>query len=247
MRSAAIVRAIRFRSGSDGILRDTGDGSRLQTLMGCGDEREQRDSRYFRFFGTNPEVRRLGEDRLHLKSNAGELVLAKPETWRLANAPEFSEIAGRWVPRMALSYEGWGHSGFGIGERSGVITIASRQVSWSECPEAPVAIEWTEDARLTRVAEGLRNCDASADRSDNGRQQVMEILRASPAVMRTGPNFITLIDGTGEKGRELQLQSEESVLNPPPPPPLPVGRGSPPPRAAAAAATALPVPMPSRN
>ena len=215
--------------GADAILRDTGDGSRLQTLMGCPPDWEDRDGRFFGFFGSNPEVTRPGEDRIILTSAAGELVLVRPEAWRLANAPELSEVTGRWIPISANNYDGWGHSGFGIGENAGVITIGPRRIVWSQCPETPVAIRWGEDARLSRVEGDPGNCKAVERAADKGAWEVMRMLAASPAVVRTGPHSIVLIDGTGEKGRELHLQTEDSVLNPPEPPPAPPAQPRPPP------------------
>ena len=215
--------------GEDAILRDTGDGSRLQTLMGCPPDWEDRDGRFFGFFGTNPKVTRAGEDLIVLTSKAGELVLVEPEAWRMGHAPELSEVTGRWVPRMASTYNGWGHAGFGIGEDAGVITITEKAITWSECPGTVIDVEWTGDARLRRVGAVPKPCEAVARASVKGPREVVEMLGSSPAVIRTGPVQITLIDGTGETGRRLDLQSEESVLNPPELPPAPPDRSRPPP------------------
>lgn len=215
--------------GKDAVLKDTGDGSRLQTLMGCPPEWEDRDGRFFGFFGSSPKVTRPGDDWIILKSEAGELVLVKPDRFRRENAPDPSEIIGRWVPQMAQTYEGWGHSGFGIGEDPGVVTITRNEMTWSKCPDSPVRIEWTKDARLEKRGTSGKACRHVERSTENGPGAIMRMLAASPAVMRTGAHHIVLIDGTGEKGRELHLQSEQSVLNPPPPPPLPPGMKSPPP------------------
>ena len=215
--------------GEDGILRDTGDGSRLQTLMGCPEEWDNRDGRFFGFFGSDPKVNRLGKDRLLLKSGASELVLVEPEAWRLANIPEPTFVQTKWVPVMASSFDGWGASGFGIGEDPGIITIAPDKVTWSECPDAPIAIEWTADGRLGNTAGKTISCQAMERTTDNGKSRVMRILSASPAVIRTGPFHLTLVDGDGQKGRKLDLVTLDSVRNPLPAPPLPPSRDTPPP------------------
>lgn len=216
--------------GPDGILHDTGDGSRLQTLQGCEPVREARDRRFFAFFGSNPEVRRIGAGRVSLKSDAGDLVLIEPDFWRQTNKPDFREIEGRWVPQMSTTYDGWGSAGFGIGDNPGVVTIGHERVLWSRCPNLPIPIRWTADARLA-ATEGVNvsDCPTMARATRNGPGAVMTMLTANPAVIRTGADRIVLVDGSGEKGRQLDFRSEESVLNPPPARPMPEGSIPPPP------------------
>ncbi len=202
--------------GLNGILHDTGDGSRLQTLQGCGPVREARDKRFFAFFGSNPEVRRFGPGRVSLRSDAGELVLIEPNLWRQANKPDFREIEGRWMPQMSTTYNGWGSSG--TGDIQGVVTIGRERLLWSQCPNLPIPIRWTTDARLAaRESINISDCPAVARTMRNEPSAVMTMLTANPAVIRTGPDRIVLVDGSGEKGRRLDFQSEESVLNPLPP------------------------------
>ncbi|MFK4003983.1 hypothetical protein [Qipengyuania sp. NPDC077563] len=218
--------------GRDGVLRDTSDGLRMQTLQGCGQAREARDRRFFAFFGSSPQVRRMTEDRILLKSGERELVLIRPDRWREINKPDFAEIEGRWVPQMSTAYDGWGSAGFGIGGNPGVLTIERRRIVWSQCPNVPIQIRWTADARLTATdGVDIAKCAAVAHSSDNGPRAIMTILNANPAVIRTGQDYISLVDGTGEKGRRIDFRSEESVLNPPPPPPTPQELTLPPPPA----------------
>lgn len=216
--------------GPDGILHDTGDGSRLQTLQGCALIREARDKRFFAFFGSNPEVRRIGPGRISLRSDAGELVLIEPDLWRQANKPDFREIEGRWVPQMSATYDGWGSAGVGIGDNPGVVTIGHERVLWSRCPNLPIPIRWTADARLAATESvNASDCPTMARATRNGPGAVMTMLTANPAVIRTGADRIVLVDGSGEEGRQLDFRSEESVLNPPRPQPMPEGYIQPPP------------------
>jgi len=215
--------------GQDGILRDTGDGSRMQTLQGCGEVREARDGRFFAFFGSKPEVRGLGEGRILLRSDGRELILIRPNLWHRIHKPQFVEIEGRWVPQTATAYDGWGSEGFGLGDEPGVVTIGHGRITWSLCPDLPIPIRWTSDGRLAITASiEVTNCSAVARSTNNGPGAIMMMLTANPAVLRTGPDQIVLIDGSGEKGRRIDLRSEESVLNPPPPPPPPKGYKPPP-------------------
>ena len=131
---------------------------------------------------------------------------------------------------MSTNYDGWESWGFGIGENPGVVTIERSRVRWSQCSDLPIAIRWTADARLAaRDAIDANDCPAVARATKNGPGAIMRTLTASPAVIRTGVDWIALVDGAGEKGRRLDLQAEESVLNPPPPPPMPEGHFPPPP------------------
>jgi hypothetical protein len=216
--------------GPDGILHDTSDGSGMQTLQGCGPVREARDERFFSFFSSNPEVRRYGPGRVSLRSDAGELVLIEPDLWRQANKPNFREIEGRWVPQMSTTYEGWGSAGFGIGDNPGVVTIEHERLLWSRCPNLPIPIRWTADARLAATEDiDVNDCPAVARATRNGLGSVMTMLTANPAVIRTGADWIVLVDGSGEEGRQLDFRSEESILYPAPPPPMPEGYIRPPP------------------
>ena len=203
----------------DGILQDTDDGLSVQTLVGCGPVAEDHDSRFFAFFGSNPEIRTLGSGRLSLTSKSGDLVLARPETWRGSRKPDFSEIEGQWVPQMLSSYDGWGSVGAGIGEKNGIVTIERSRLRWSLCPELPLPIRWSDDARLVSHKRVNVNKCAAVDRAtENGPGAVMRMLNADPLVLRTGPDHIVLVDGTTEKGRRLDLQSVRAFEAPPLPP-----------------------------
>lgn len=214
--------------GADGILRDhSEEGGRLQTLMGCPPEQEQRDGRFFAFFGTNPQVTRMAPDRIRLASSAGELVLVTPAAWRRANAPALSEITGRWVPQSSTTYEGAGSRGSGF-ERDGAIIITEDSIDWTACAEAGVGGRWDKAAQftVTRAPTGTCRMGEAFPGHDAGLI-LARILAAGPAVVRTGEHHITLVAGSDE----VTLESEASVLNPPPlpPPPLPLPPGVPPP------------------
>ena len=215
--------------GRDGILQDTGDGSRMQTLEGCGNAREARDSRFFAFFGSNAQIQEFDEDRVLLRSADRELILIRPERWRQIHKPELAEIEGRWVPQMSTTYDGWESEGFGFGDDSGVVTIDRKHVIWSSCPNLPIPIRWTSDGRLAaQTSFDVSDCPVVTRTTDDGPSVIMDILAANPAVIRTGLDRIVLIDGSGEKGRRIDLRSEESIINPPPPSPLPKGYDPPP-------------------
>lgn len=195
--------------GGEGILRQAGNGPRPQTEQGCLPDREARDTRFFAFFGNEPEVVRLDPERVLMRKGPQELVLVRLDRWRRDNRPLFSEIEGRWVPQSGTTYGGWGSMGFAIGEDQGVISIQQNSLTWSLCPEVHVPIRWTDDARLvvqTRV--DWAGCHAAARSTSDGPRAIQAMLTASPAVLRTAQDRIVLIDGTGEQSRQIELQKE---------------------------------------
>ena len=100
---------------------------------------------------------------------------------------------------------------------------------WSQCSDLPISIRWTREARLAaKDAIDLDDCRAVKRATTNGPRAIMTMLTANPMVIRTGPDSIVLVDGIGEKGRRIDLQSEESVLNPHKPPPIPKEYPTPP-------------------
>lgn len=204
--------------GEEGVLRQVGDGPRPQTLQGCQPEREARDMRFFAFFGKEPQVIRLDPERVLMRKGSQELVLVRPDRWRRDHRPVFSEIQGRWVPQFGTTYDGWGLMGFAIGEDQGVISIQRDSLTWSLCPEVRVPIRWSDDARLVAQARvDWARCLTAARSTSDGPRAIMAMLIASPAVLRTAQDRIVLIDGTDEQSRQIELQKEESVLNPAPP------------------------------
>ena len=219
--------------GPDSILKDVGDGSRIQTLIGCDAVREARDGRFFAFFGSGPDVRKLDEDRIVLKSDERELVLVRPNRWRRTHKPDLSEIEGRWVPQVATTYNGAGWSSFGLSDKPGVVSIQRERVVWSRCPELPIPVRWTKDAQLAVTAPiNVHECPTVARATSSGPETIMEMLATNPAVIRIGPDRIALIVGSGENGRQMDLQKEENVERPPAPPPTPVGSRTPSPPSA---------------
>jgi hypothetical protein len=84
-------------SGRSGTLRDgrfvsTPGVGAPQTLIGCDTERQERDNRYFAFFGKNPSIEQEGVDRLRLFAEGSELILERPAIRRLHFVPPLSAI-----------------------------------------------------------------------------------------------------------------------------------------------------------
>lgn len=54
----------------------------IQTVVGCGREREDRDARYFTFFDKSPTVELQNDGRLRLSADGRELILERPSVRR---------------------------------------------------------------------------------------------------------------------------------------------------------------------
>lgn len=208
-----------------GILHDKSDGSRLQTLMGCGPEGEAREAAFFGFFNSKPKVAWIGDGRIRMSSGKTELILERPERRRLAHIPPLREITGRWVPQMATRLMGGsGHSGWGF-QQPGVVAITSSALRYSGCGGAEFTFRYTAEARMEIVAErGQPDCGR-----DTPGAMLLRVLRKGPLVERMAGGGIALTAGN----EVITLRSEELLRrlaeNPPPPPPVDYTPPAPPP------------------
>ena len=202
------------RIDETGTLHDEGDGSRVQTQMGCGPEREARDSAFFAFFGSRPKVRWAEGGRLIVSNGTTELILERPEQRRLAYVPSEQEISGRWVPRMATRLIGsGGHEGWGFQEPT-VLTIAEGRIAYSGCGGFSHDFRYAPPGQLIT---GERRGEASC--GDNPGSLLLRVLDGDPLVERAGSGGLALQSGN----LVITLESEEAIRrareNPPPPPP----------------------------
>lgn len=122
---------------------------RAQTEMGCGREREQRDSRYFSFFDRSPWIERLGPARLRLSAGESILILERPAQRRLAFMPAESAFQGTWRMDELTHYAaGGGYSGIGLSDVPGSIVIKGNQLSYDRCPRYDLTFVYAADGRL---------------------------------------------------------------------------------------------------
>lgn len=139
-----------------GLVRDgrfaTQPGLRMQTEMGCGQEREERDTRYFAFFDRLPTVERLTNGRLRLTAGESVLILERPEQRRLAYLPERGELDGSWRMESLTRYEaGGGESGIGLSDVPGHIIIQGNLLSYDRCRQYALDFTFGADGRLTKT------------------------------------------------------------------------------------------------
>lgn len=144
------------RSSIPGLVRDgrflTQPGPRMSTEMGCGAEREQRDSRYFSFFDRSPTIERLSNGRLRLVAGNSVLILERPEQRRLAYRPERDELEGRWRMESLTRYGPQdGESGIGLSDLPGLIVIQGNRLSYDRCPQFALTFTYSADGRLMKT------------------------------------------------------------------------------------------------
>lgn len=172
-----------------------------QTVMGCGREREDRESRYFAFFTKNPSIQRIEGGRLRLLANGTELILERPEAIRLATLPDMAQIAGEWRAEGLQLVNEEGTRGIGLSDLQSRIVITPDTIAMSTCPAAAVAIAYGTDGRLARTggADAARIDEACGTFDEAGTgmpglepRQMARVLAGSPVVYWGGPQRLTL-------------------------------------------------------
>ncbi|WP_336986183.1 hypothetical protein [Altererythrobacter aquiaggeris] len=209
----------------NGILKDTGGGNRMQTLMGCPAEIQDRDGRLFNFFSANLKVSRLGQGKLRITDGSTDLILLDPGRYLAERGAGLSEVAGRWVPQYAEQYSGWGMSGSSIGEAAGVMTISANRMNWSECSRAEVRGRHTGRHRFLKNGEPAGDCPLDNLQLGAAGNIITRIMRSDPGFVRVQEDKIVMF--TDDEA--LFLVSEESMLHPNPASPAPNAPPPPPP------------------
>lgn len=143
-------------SSVSGVVRDgrfvPQPGLRMQTQMGCGPEREERDRRYFSFFDRSPTVERLANGRLRLIAGESALILERPEQRRLAFLPKRDELDGRWRMDSLTRYgPHGGYSGIGLSDIPGRLVIDGNRLSYDRCPQYDLTFSYSADGRLLKT------------------------------------------------------------------------------------------------
>jgi heat shock protein HslJ len=163
-----------------------------QTVMSCGPERNGRESRYFSFFEKNPTIERTGSDRLRLRADGTELILARPAAHRLRFVPTTAELQGKWRMTELTHYlsEG-GYTGGGMTEVPGRIVFSGDRLFYNRCPQYGATVRLDDTGRLKKTG-GAAPPPAGADcRELSGpatapRQpkpsDVLSLLHSEPAV-----------------------------------------------------------------
>lgn len=192
------------RSGTIGNGRFVASDSRgaMQTVMSCGPERNEQESRYFAFFTKNPAVERVGSDRLRLRMENTELILARPAIHRLQFVPTPAELQGEWRMLEVTRYmPGGGYTGSGLSEVPGRVVISGDRLFYNRCPQTGVTFRLSGDGKLEKTggggpptgAGGCRELGEAAPAPGlPAASDVLRLLHASPAVEKTDGNSLLL-------------------------------------------------------
>lgn len=195
------------RSSVSGTVRDgrflPQPGLRMQTQMGCGPEREDRDRRYFTFFDRSPTIERLGNARLKLVAGSSVLILERPEQRRLAYLAQRDQLNGKWQMESLTRYgPHGGESGIGLSDLPGRIIIDGDHLIYDRCPQYALDFAYSADGRLTKSGGAplpdKPNCAAlKLPWQTTGLptpDQILPLLHSNPWVEDVGGGYLLIAD-----------------------------------------------------
>jgi hypothetical protein len=191
----------------------------MQTVMSCGPERNDRESRYFSFFEKSPTVEQIDPNRLRLRVGETELLLERPSSRRLNFVPTAAELEGKWRMLEVTHYlpEG-GYAGGGLSEVPGRFVFSGDRLTFNRCPQYALTFRLSEDGRLektggTAPAQDARGCKELSGPPPAPRMpgpaDVLGLLHSSPLVERTENGAILL--STDRLGLLITKEPCESV------------------------------------
>lgn len=193
-------------------------GDRIQTLVGCGPEREARDAALFGFFDRNPVVEQLPDGRLRLTAGSDTLVLERPPARRLAFLPSPQQLLGEWRLLEITRYQkGGGTAGIGLSELPGRIEFDGISARYSLCPQFALRYRYAPEGRLEKLSgaavpnepRGCGTLEAEPFGRDMPRPwDVIRTLHANPLVELVDEQTILL--STERFGVLLTKRSPES-------------------------------------
>ncbi len=210
-------------SGASGSVRDghfrSRPGDRIQTAMGCGEEREARDAKLFGFFDRNPTVERLPDGRLLLTAGDTQLLLEKPARRRLAFLPAPRELLGEWRMLEVTHYlEQGGYAGSGLSEVPGRIVFDGIEAGYSRCPQYNIAYRYTEAGAIEKI-DGpalplmATECEPLSEEPFNAdmpvQWDVMKVLHSDPRLEKVDDD--TIFMSTDRYGVLLSKVACESI------------------------------------
>lgn len=178
------------------------DSDNIQTVMGCGQEREARDARYFAFFDKSPTVELQNNGRLRLSAEGRDLILERPSVRRLAYLPQLAELQGKWrLLQLTRHFPQGGYSGIGLSDTPGRIVVAGDSISYTRCPQYAVRFKYTDDGRLAKKAgteppqapNDCKELKGAPEAHDlPAPAEVLRVLHSGPMVEKSGDETIVL-------------------------------------------------------
>ena len=193
-------------SGASGSVRDgqfrSQPGDRIQTAMGCGEEREARDTKLFGFFDRDPTVERLPDGRLLLTAEETQLLLERPSSRRLGFLPAPKELLGEWRMLEVTHYlEQGGYAGSGLSEVPGRIVFDGIDAGYSRCPQYNIAYRYTEAGVIEKIdgpalPPKATDCEPLSETPFNAdmpvQWDVMKVLHSDPRLEKVDDDTILM-------------------------------------------------------
>lgn len=173
--------------GADGVLVPGVPDDGMQTQMGCGPVREARDSAFFGFFRSRPQVALGSDGRLRLATGDRSLLLERADVRRLANGPPLAEITGTWRVVSFMSFRDGGHQGWGPMFAPGRVRIEPSTVSYSRCPDVAAPFRYTADFTLVQQSPAQLpspSCAGVSPAATEVEPMLAALLRQSPHAER---------------------------------------------------------------
>lgn len=191
-------------SGVNGFVHDgrfiPQPGSQIQTEMGCGKEREDRDERYFSFFRRSPTVERLPGGKLRLVAGDSVLMLERPEQRRLDYLPDRAFLQGSWRMRELTEYDPQGgYAGIGLDDLPGRIVIQGDRLSYTACPQYALTFTYSPNGHLLKTggASLLQQPDCAplrypswAGEAMPSAMLILPLLHSNPWVEKVGDGLL---------------------------------------------------------
>jgi hypothetical protein len=179
------------------LIRVSGDD--MQTEMGCGPEREQRDREFFAFLRNGPAVARRGADELVLESGGVILELQRASVRQRENAvTALAELDGVWITQIIYQQVEPGHTRnvLAFGEPgTAALTIANGAARMTfDCETAQTQLQLNAPGQLTAAAP-QRATTGRCTLSQDDRDTAVSLITGALTAERIEPNMIHLVGG----------------------------------------------------
>lgn len=206
--------------GAGGVLIPADPDEGRSTDMGCGPDREARDTAFFNFFRSRPKLALLPGGRLRIQGSAHSLLLERPDVHRLAYGPPLAEITGTWRVVSFTRFVNGGYQGSGPMFAPGRLRIDPSATSYSRCPALRVSFRYTEDFTLFRqspadLPSGL--CSGVKPAPTEVELMLATLLGQSPHAERVpgggyvlrSRDYLVLLASEAEYQRQFGAEAEE--------------------------------------
>jgi hypothetical protein len=178
------------------LVRVAGDD--MQTEMGCGPEREQRDRDFFAFLRNGPTIARRGADELVLERGDVVLELQRASVRQRENAvTSLAELDGAWNTAIIYQTVEPGHGrnvlAFSAPPGTAALTFANGAVRMTfDCETAQTQVQLNSPGALTAAAP-QRTTTGRCTLSQEDRDIAASLITGAFTAERIEPNMVHLV------------------------------------------------------